>query len=46
METTPYPDPPPGSGVAEPAKIIELEDMPEAKGQEISEGNCGVLNFP
>ena len=46
METTPYPDPSPGSGVAEPAKIIELEDLSEAKGQEISEGNCVVLNFP
>ena len=46
METTPYPDPPPGSGVSEPAKIIELEDLPEAKGQEISEENCDVLNFP
>ena len=46
METTPYPDPPPVSGVAEPAKIIELEDLSEAKGQEISEGNCVVLNFP
>ena len=45
MESTPYPDPPPVSGVAEPAKIIELEDLSEAKGQEVSEGNCGVLNF-
>ena len=40
------PDPPTGSGVAEPTKIIELEDLPEAKGQKISEGNCGEFNPP
>ena len=45
MESTPYPDPPPGSVVAEPAKIINLEDLSEAKGQEVLEGICGVLYF-